>query len=121
MECFTDGPALEVWVCREGAEAWKQAERHVPPNRQACRAQLRARLQQLAEKGRLRNPDIMNSEGEGIHAVKTTCGLRAYGWFTSGREGKKAFCIGHVVMKKQQKAIPQDLERARRMRDKYEE
>jgi len=119
MDVFARGAALRVLVTPEGSESWTEAERHVPPNKEACKAQLRARLQRLSEQGRLRNPDLMNSEGEGIHAVKTNCGLRAYGWFGSGPNGGKAFCIGHVAMKKQQKADSRDLKRVKRVRERF--
>lgn len=119
MKVFAPGAVLDVLLTEEGEQTWQDAERHVPPNKVACKAQLRARLARLADHGRLRNPDLMNSEGEGIHAVKTTCGLRAYGWFTSGMHGQKVFCIGHVVMKKKQRANPEDLNRVKRVRAMY--
>lgn len=118
MELVKEGVALDVFVAQEGRESWAVAEQHVPPNKEACKAQLRARLARLADHGGLRNPDLMNSEGYGIHAVKTTCGLRAYGWFGSGCTGKKAFIIGLVVMKKTQKAKASDLDRVKQTRDR---
>ena len=56
-------------------------------------------------------PVQMNSEGDGIFAVKTNCGLRAYGWFDSV-EGRKAFIISHFVFKSRQKADPAELKKA---------
>ena len=53
----------------------------------------------------------MNAEGEGISAIKTTCGLRAYGWFDNVNN-RKAFVISHVILKKRQKADPADSKKA---------
>jgi hypothetical protein len=80
-------------------------------NRSACPAQFRARMAQLADTGRLRCPDHMNSEGDGIMVIKATCGLRAYGWFCHV-SGRRAFVISHVVLKRRQRADPVDIETA---------
>lgn len=53
----------------------------------------------------------MNAEGKGILAVKATCGLRAYGWFCH-HNGSRAFVISHVVLKREQRADPADIEKA---------
>jgi hypothetical protein len=53
----------------------------------------------------------MNSEGDGIFAVKATCGLRAYGWFCHVNS-RRAFVVSHIVLKRKQQADPADIRRA---------
>lgn len=114
------GNSLDVLITEEGIESQEQAFSHVPPNQKACIAQLFKRLDKLAAKGRLRTPDEFTNEGPKIYAVKARCGLRAYGWFSSDKSGKKIYVIGHVVLKKSRKANPADLERTRKLREHYE-
>jgi hypothetical protein len=102
------GNELTIWLRTGCQESWDQAEAAVPGNRAACPTQFRARLTRLADHGKLRNPDYMNSEGGGVFAVKATCGLRAYGWFCRV-EGRRAFVISHVVLKRRQHADPADI------------
>jgi hypothetical protein len=106
------GTHLTIWVRNGCLESWENAEAAVPGNLKACPAQFRARLAQLADSGRLRCPDHMNSEGDGIMAVKATCGLRAYGWFCQVG-GRRAFVISHVILKRRQRADPGDIEYAK--------
>ena len=116
MDVWFKGIALTIWL-RDGCrESWERADDQVPGQRKPCVAQLIARLNLLAEKGRLRSPDHMRHEGDGIYAVKARCGLRAYGWFCNF-DGRRAYVISHVVLKKQQKARPSDLAKARAERD----
>jgi hypothetical protein len=61
----------------------------------------------------------MNSEGDGIFAVKATCGLRGYGWFCQV-EGKRAFVISHVALKRRQGADPAEIARAAAERAAFE-
>ncbi|WP_129781786.1 hypothetical protein [Peristeroidobacter soli] len=115
MDEYHSGSSLTIWLW-EGAEAsWAEAEVGVM---EAHQAQFRARLARLAEFGRLRVPDHMNSEGDGIHAVKGNTGLRAYGWFDRV-SGRRAFIISHVVLKKKQKLDPADLAKASARKDSY--
>ena len=79
-------------------------------------AQFRARLRQLAETAVLHH---MNSEGRGIVAVKASCGLRAYGWHCSVG-GRRAFVISHIVLKREQKADPADINRAAAEKSDFE-
>lgn len=111
MHQWHRGQALTIWLCAGCQDSWDEAEALVPGTRAACKGQFRARLEHLANVGRLRSPDHMNSEGDGIFAVKATCGLRGYGWFCSV-DGRRAFVISHVVLKRQQKADPADLKKA---------
>ena len=116
MDEYHSGCLLTIWLC-EGAEAsWGEAETSV---QEAHKAQFRALLKRLADFGRLRVPDHMNSEGDGIHAVKGTSGLRAYGWFDQVN-GRRAFIISHVILKKKQKLDPADLAKARSRKVEYQ-
>ena len=72
----------------------------------------------LAATGRLRSPDHMNHEENNIYAIKATCGLRAYGWHGQ-YQGRRAFIISHVRLKKTQKLDPADRDRAEREREKF--
>ena len=116
LELYFAGATCGIWMCPGAKASWDQANGHI---REKHQSQLPARLSLLADKGSLRSPDHMNAEGDGIHAAKANCGLRAYGWF-SNVQGKKAFIISHVIYKDQQKLDPQDLTRAVGNRDVYE-
>lgn len=74
----------------------------------------------LADVGRLRSPDHMNSEGEGMTVIKATCGLRAWGWFCHYK-GRRAYIVSHVVLKRTNHANPADLARAVEARRQIEE
>lgn len=117
---YLAGRRKTIWLCPGAEESWNAAESGVPPNRSACCAQFRARIAHLAESGQLRSPDLMNSEGEGCYVVKATCGLRAWGWFQHV-EGKAAFVISHVVLKRSRRADPADLQKTVHARHQYEE
>ena len=119
MEQWHAGQALGIWLRSGCRDAWATAEAAVPGNQSACPAQFRARLQLLADRGRLRSPDHMNAEGNGIFAVKATCGLRAYGWFCRVG-GRRAFVISHVVLKREQRADPADIRRAAAEKARFE-
>jgi phage-related protein len=75
-------------------------------------------LQWLADKGELRNEQRFRHEGDGIWAVKGYCGLRAYGFFTHVVGYGRSFVVSHYIMKKRLKADSQDLERAKRARER---
>lgn len=118
MHEYLRGAALSIWL-RVGAEdTWNEAEKLVPKSLSACPRQFRARMLQLAETGRLRSPDHMNHEDNGVYAIKATCGLRAYGWHES-HEGRRVFVISHVSLKKGQKLDPKDRERTEEARTTF--
>jgi hypothetical protein len=119
MQEYIRGATLSIWLRSGAQESWAAAERGVPGNRSACPAQFRARMNQLAETGRLRSPDHMNHEGDGIYAIKATCGLRAYGWHSSYK-GRRAFIISHVVLKSRQRLDPADKARALTARAEFD-
>ncbi len=82
-------------------------------------AQMEVRLEMLSRQGRLRSPDIMNSEGDGFFAVKTRNGLRAYGWFRQCAR-KKCFVISHFVYKKKNKLAVEDKNRMLTIKQQWE-
>ena len=116
---FSQGASLRIEWTDDGEESLKEAELQVPGSRDACKAQLRALIQRLAEIGKLRSGDQFRHEGDQIYAVKTRCGLRAYGWFHGNRRG--VFVLSHFIMKKKDKLDPKDLNRAKEIRRLYEE
>lgn len=119
MELYVRGAALNVWRVEEAVTTWNQAVGSVASQKRDAQVeQLDARLSVLALRGHLRSPDHMNSEGDGIFAVKTNGGLRAYGWFGSV-EGTKSFIVCHVALKKRQKLTAKDFERAKKVKERY--
>jgi hypothetical protein len=114
------GKRKTIWLC-EGAQAsWDAAEALVPSNKQSCLTQFRARIAHYADTGQLRSPDHMNSEGEGCCVIKANCGLRAWGW-PQHVNGRAAFVISHVVLKKKESADPADRKRTIAARKNLEE
>ncbi|MCG5538966.1 hypothetical protein [Halorhodospira sp. 9622] len=120
MRTLYEGKKSDIRATDAAWKAWQQARAQVPGNQSQCEAQLIARLQTLADRDHLPIPKALSREGDGIQAVKAHCGLRAYGWFTSDSKGKKLFIIAHAVMKKQDKALKQDLDRVKAERQKIE-
>ena len=93
MELFHPGLKLTIEFTDE---AWSDfaAFEDAHPNLGACCAQMRRLLERLGDTGRLRSPDQWRHEFDGICAVKTRCGLRAY-----GRRIDRRFVVGHVERK----------------------
>jgi hypothetical protein len=120
MEEYHRGATLTIWLLQGTRASWDAAEALVPGNRKACLTQFRARLTRLADTGSLRSPDHMNSEGDGVFAVKATCGLRAYGWFDRVNN-RRAFVISHCILKRRQAADPADIARAKGARDQFQQ
>lgn len=116
MDEYHNGSTLTIWLCPGAEASWTQAEQTVG---EAHQAQFRARLKRLADIGCLRSPDHMNFEGDGIYAVKGTSGLRAYGWFDQV-DGRRAFIVSHVILKKKQKLDPADLAKAKGWREAHQ-
>lgn len=117
MHVFYRGACLTVLMTEAARSARAEAESRVPGNQRACVARVRALLQRLADRGRLRVPDEFRHEGDAIWAIRARCGLRAYGWFDRDRDERRVFIIGHYVLKKQNQARKADLKRAREARD----
>lgn len=115
MDEYHSGSSLTIWLWLGAAVSWAEAEAGVM---EAHQAQFRARLARLAEVGSLRVSDHMNPEGDGIYAVKGNTGLRAYGWFDQVN-GRRAFIISHVILKKKQKLDPADLAKASARKASY--
>lgn len=107
---------LSIWRVPEAKTTWAAAIQGVASQKQMQQeAQLNARLAVLADKGQLRAPEQFRAEGDGIWAVKTTGGLRAYGWLTRVRN-RRAFVISHVILKKRDALDPADLAKAKACR-----
>lgn len=98
--------------------AHADAENYVPPQKTACKAQLRSVLQRVGDHDQVRNTDLFKAEGDGIFAAKARCGLRAYGWFDR-LDGANVFIVAHAIMKKKQKADPADIERVVNARRRF--
>jgi len=71
-------------------------------------------IERLADKGMLRNDQKFRLEEEGIFAIKQGQ-VRVYCFFDAGR----VIILTHGTIKKRQKADPEDLKRAKRLRDAY--
>jgi|HubBroStandDraft_3_1064219.scaffolds.fasta_scaffold474663_1 hypothetical protein len=120
MEEYERGTCLSIWRTADARPTWTEAVGQVASHkREQQEAQLIARLSILASRGVLRSPDHIRAEGQGIFAVKTNGGLRAYGWH-SNIDGRRAFVISHVVLKKTDKLNPADLNRAVACREAVE-
>lgn len=115
----SQGASFTVEWTDSGEKTLADAEALVPSSHESCKAQLRVLIQRLADTGKLRSGDQFRHEGDHIYAIKTRCGLRAYGWFHRNRRG--VFVISHCIMKKKNKLDPQDLDRAKQNRKLYEE
>lgn len=113
------GSQFIIEVTRDGVTSRKEAIAQVPGSKVACIAQLNALIKRFADMGSLKSPVQMCPEEDGFYAIKTRCGLRAYGWYHSTR--RRVFVISHFIMKKKQKLDPRDIDRAKRNRDEYEE
>lgn len=108
------GSRFTVRYCEGAKDSYDAAMAHVPEaKRGACIAQFVARRNRLASGAQMRSPDHFNTEanlpdGKPFYAIKTTQGLRAYGWY--GRE-RGIFYISHFTFKTRQKLDPADTER----------
>jgi hypothetical protein len=120
MDEFYVGKCKTIWLCDGAQETWDSAESLVPPNKLSGLAQFRARIAHYADTGQLRSPEHMNSEGDGCFVIKANCCLRAWGWLQHV-QGRPAFVISHVVLKKKGKANPADLERTIAARKQIED
>ncbi len=121
MALFHQGTKKQILLTANGASTLTEAESNVPKSKQACKAQLRRLMQWLGDHGSLKSPVQLRNEGDGIYAVRARCGLRAYGWFDTDTAGKPSFIVGHVILKKKQKADAGDLDKAKDERAKYQE
>lgn len=101
-------------VYLDATEATRDAaEALVPPNLRACIAQVDRVLLRLAEHGAVRDERLFRHEEDQIYAAKGRCGLRAYGFFWHETPFGRAFIVSNYAMKKQDKAKPADLQRAK--------
>lgn len=75
---------------------------------------LRALFDFIADQGPPRNPTKFRHEEDGIYAMKQGQ-VRIYCFFDAGR----MIVVTHGTIKKKQKADPEDLKRAKRLREEY--
>ena len=106
------GRVKQVLQCTGARDSFREAMRHIlERHKHDAIAQLQANINQLETKGSLRSPDKFNFEGslpndQKYYAIKTTQGLRAYGWF----EGS-IYWISHFAYKDSKKRKNVDNER----------
>ncbi len=65
-----------------------------------CQATVLALIAKHCDGHRLRSPDQLNDEGDGILAFKGRCGLRVYFWQCTSRDGEQLCVVGLVIHKK---------------------
>lgn len=105
------GRRLTIWFTPEATQSWHGVESQVP---EACVVRLLALLQRLADVGKIRSQDAFEDYGENIFAVKTRCGLRAYGWVDG-----KCLVISHCLYNSNRKFSDSDRNTVRRNIDLY--
>lgn len=105
------GRCLTIWFMPEASKSWNDVESRVG---EACAVRLRALLQRLAGVGKLQSQDAYEDYGDSIFAVKTHCGLRAYGWV----DGKNRI-VSHCTYNSDQKFTDSDRNTVLRNIDLY--
>lgn len=106
LSLYFKGTQLTIEHTPDARESLPEAEGHCEP---ACSRQLITLIKRFANVGRLASKDQWVNEGKGISAIKTHCGLRAYGWYHSTR--CRVYVISHYINKKRPKML--DVDRAR--------
>ena len=114
------GALKRVITWGAGIESWDEYVTNNRGGNRNCQGQLIALAKRLADFGKLRSPDQMNAEGDGVYAIKARCGLRAYGWFETDPEYGVCFIIGRLVMKKKGGLDPKDREKVVDCRKKFQ-
>ena len=84
-----------------------------------CQAQVIAMIKKHSDGHRLHSPEQIRHERGEIWAYKGRCGLRVYFWMCSSPSKERLVVIGHVVLKKKDKANPADLDAADEQRDDF--
>lgn len=108
----TRGVELSIQTIVEGDRS--PFERFFAELSDESKGRLRALLESIANKGAPRNVTKFRHEEDGIFAIKQDQ-IRVYCFFDSGR----LIVVTHGVLKKRQKANPEDLKRAKRLREEY--
>ncbi len=122
MIVFFRGTYRTILLAPDAETTLEEAAGNVPPNkREACVAQLFRVLQRLGNFETVRNKELFRSEGQGIFAVKSRCGLRGYGWFETLHDRQRVFVVSHFILKKKQKTDPKDVDRAVATRNNLKE
>ncbi len=114
------GKKLTIRHCEESPEneptpSWNEALEHIDTHKQnTCYAQMKARRDQLADVGVIRNREHFNDEGKlpnnsKFYAIKLCTKVRAYGWFS--KKHKSVFYISHYAYKNQKKLSKLDTDK----------
>ena len=111
MHVYYAGSHFKVMHTPDAKATQGEAEAHCTL---ACARQLDALIKRFADRGRLGSSDQFVNEGDKIWAIKTRCGLRAYGWYHTSQQG--VFVISHYINKKRQKMLRADVERVNKNR-----
>lgn len=114
------GQVMDVFTWAEGSRSWDAVFAKYGSQYCAHLAQLQALLERLANQGNLRSPDQMHAQDDGIFAVKSRFGFRAYGWFDRSN-GRRCFVIGYVRLKKEDKADVADIRRCCDLRARFKQ
>ena len=118
------GERLCIEYGEDADKTFQEALSKIPPNkRERAKAQIRALMELLCERGRLRSPDQFRNEEDGFYAIKGKDGLRAYGWFANKKAGvtvRGIFAISHFILKKKDKLDPKDKAKMIESRRRYE-
>lgn len=115
LTVYFPGTQLTIEHTPDARESLLEAEGHCEP---ACKRAIDALTKRLANSGKLSSKDQFTGEGDRIFAIKTRCGLRAYGWYHSSRRG--VFVISHYINKKRPKMLDTDRDRVLRNKRIYD-
>jgi len=114
------GTQLRILTWSDGTESWDRIFAAHSSQYGAHLAQLQALLQRLGDFGTLRSPDQMHTQRDGIIAVKSRFGFRAYGWYD--RIGSdRVFVVGRVCLKKENKADQKDIDACCQLRSRFKQ
>lgn len=109
------GQPLRVEQCPGARESFREALSHMSEDVQEdCIAQFQVRRNRLQRGEQLRSPDHFRDEGTlsngaKFYAIKTTQGLRAYGWYST--RDSSTFWISHFAFKDSAKRKKADKQR----------
>jgi hypothetical protein len=109
---ITQGAAFSIHAIMEGGRSHFEQFFAGLPTR--TKGKLRALFDFIAKNGAPRNPEKFRHEEDEIFAIKQNQ-IRVYCFFDAGR----MIVVTHGTLKKRQKANPEDLKRAKRLREEY--
>lgn len=109
---IAEGAELSIHALVEGGRShFEQFFAQLPT---PSKGKLRALFDFIANNGAPRNPEKFRHEEDGIFAIKQNQ-IRVYCFFDAGR----MIIVTHGTLKKRQKANPEELKRAKRLREEY--